>query len=147
MTVPTPIEPKTVAKRQRRPGSIEVIVLSLSARGMTHGDISAHLADVYSSEVSRTTVSTITDKVLEGMNEWQNRPLDPARSMRWCSLTRSMSRSVTGRSRTGPPILLWRSLSRERDILSLWAGGWRGRGEVLAAGPDRDQETAASMTC
>jgi transposase-like protein len=39
-------EPKIVAKRQRRLGSIEDIVLSLSARGMTHGDISAHLADV-----------------------------------------------------------------------------------------------------
>ena len=77
--MPTPIEPKTVAKRQRRPGSIEVIVLSLSARGMTHGDISAHLADVYGSEVSKTTMSTMTDKVLEGMTEWQNRPPDPGR--------------------------------------------------------------------
>lgn len=42
-------EPVTVAKRQRRLGAIEDVVLSLSARGMTHGDISAHLADVYGS--------------------------------------------------------------------------------------------------
>jgi putative transposase len=70
-------EPMVVRKRQRRLGSIEDIVLSLSARGMTHGDISAHLADVYGSEVSKTTISTITDKVLDGMAEWQNRPLDP----------------------------------------------------------------------
>lgn len=70
-------EPVIVAKRQRRLGSIEDVVLSLSARGMTHGDISAHLADVYGSEVSKTTISTITDTVLEGMAEWQNRPLDP----------------------------------------------------------------------
>ncbi len=54
-------------------------MLSLSARGMTHGDISAHLADVYGSEVSKTTISTITDKVLESMAEWQNRPLDRGR--------------------------------------------------------------------
>ena len=67
-------EPQIVAKRQRRLGSIEDVVLSLSARGMTHGDISAHLADTYGSEVSKTT---ITDKVLDGMVEWQNRPLDP----------------------------------------------------------------------
>lgn len=72
-------EPKIVAKRQRRLGSIEDIVLSLSARGITHGDISAHRADVYGSDVSKTTISTITDKVLEGMTEWQNRPLDPGR--------------------------------------------------------------------
>lgn len=57
-------EPVVVCKRQRRLGSIEDIVLSLSARGMTHGDISAHLADVYGSEASKTTISTITDKVL-----------------------------------------------------------------------------------
>ncbi len=72
-------EPVIVAKRQRRLGSIEDVVLSLSARGMTHGDISAHLADVYGSEVSKTTISTITDKVLDGMAEWQNRPLDRGR--------------------------------------------------------------------
>lgn len=69
-------DPAIVRKRQRRLGSIEDIVLSLSARGMTHGDIAAHLADVYGSEVSKTTISTITDKVLDGMTEWQGRPLD-----------------------------------------------------------------------
>lgn len=42
-------EPKIIAKRQRRLGSIEDIVLSLSARGMTHGDIAAHLAQTYRS--------------------------------------------------------------------------------------------------
>ncbi|GAB2465682.1 hypothetical protein GCM10007967_19930 [Xylanimonas ulmi] len=70
-------EPAVVKKLQRRLGTIEDIVLSLSARGMTHGDISAHLADVYGSEVSKTTIFTITDKILDGMAEWQNRPLDP----------------------------------------------------------------------
>lgn len=33
--------------------------------------------EVYGADVSKTTISTITDKVLEGMGEWQNRPLDP----------------------------------------------------------------------
>lgn len=74
-------EPVAVAKRQRRLGSIEDVVLSLSARGMTHGDISAHLADVYGSQVSKTTISTITDGVLERMGEWQGRPLDPVYEM------------------------------------------------------------------
>lgn len=50
-------------------GSVEDMVLSLSARGLTHGDISAHLAEVYGAEVSKTTISTITDKVLDGMAE------------------------------------------------------------------------------
>lgn len=49
-------EPAIVKKRQRRLGSIEDVVLSLSARGMTHGDIAAHLADVYSTEVSVSAI-------------------------------------------------------------------------------------------
>src|SRR6187399_1969102 len=70
-------EPQLVKKRQRRLTGVDEMVLSLSARGLTHGDISAHLAEVYGASVSKTTISTITDKVMEGMSEWQNRPLDP----------------------------------------------------------------------
>jgi putative transposase len=71
-------EPKIVAKRQKRLGGIDEMVISLAAKGLTTGEISAHLAEVYGAEVSRQTISTITEKVVEGMVEWQNRPLDPA---------------------------------------------------------------------
>ena len=47
---------------------------------MTTGEISAHLAEVHGAEVSRQTISTTTDKVVDGMVEWQNRPLDPGLS-------------------------------------------------------------------
>lgn len=43
---------------------------------MTTGEVQAHLAEVYGAEVSRETISKITDRVLEGMVNWQNRPLD-----------------------------------------------------------------------
>lgn len=56
---------------------VDELVLSLSAKGLTHGEIAAHLAEVYGTEVSKQTISTITDKVMDGMSEWQNRPLDP----------------------------------------------------------------------
>src|SRR6185437_3546676 len=72
-------EPQIVKKRQRRLSGVDEMVLSLSARGLTHGEISAHLAEVYGAQVSKTTISTITDKVIEGMAEWQNRPLDSGR--------------------------------------------------------------------
>lgn len=49
------------------------MVLSLSAKGLTHGASSAHLAEVYGAEISKTTISTITDAVMEGMSDWQNR--------------------------------------------------------------------------
>ncbi|SUA40682.1 Transposase and inactivated derivatives [Nocardia africana] len=67
-------EPQIVRKRQRRLNGVENMVLSLSAKGLTHGEISAHLREVYGAEVSKQTISTITDKVIDGMTEWQNRP-------------------------------------------------------------------------
>jgi len=58
-------EPKIVAKRQRRLSGVDELVLSLSAKGLTTGEVQAHLAEVYGAQVSRQTISTITDKVVE----------------------------------------------------------------------------------
>jgi putative transposase len=71
-------EPQIVKKRQRRLDSIDQIVLSLTARGLTTGEVSAHFAEVYGASVSKDQVSTITDKVIAEMVDWQNRPLDRA---------------------------------------------------------------------
>jgi transposase-like protein len=70
-------EPQIVKKRQRRLSGVKDTVISLSAKGLTTGEIFAHLAEVYCANVSRQTISTITDKVVDGMTEWQNPPLDP----------------------------------------------------------------------
>ncbi|GAA1874433.1 hypothetical protein GCM10009751_37520 [Myceligenerans crystallogenes] len=72
-------DPKIVRKRQRRLSGIDEIVLSLTARGLTTGEISAHFAEVYGADMSKNTVSRITDKVVAEMDEWRNRPLDPGR--------------------------------------------------------------------
>ena len=71
-------EPAIVRKRQRRLDGVDGIVVSLSARGLTTGEIAAHFAEVYGARVSRDTISRITDKVIEEMTEWRNRPLDRA---------------------------------------------------------------------
>ena len=57
-------EPQIVKKRQRRLTGVEDMVISLSAKGLTTGEIQAHLAEVYGARVSRQTISTITDRVL-----------------------------------------------------------------------------------
>ena len=72
-------EPVIVGKRQRRLNGIDQIVLSLTARGLTTGEICAHFAEVYGASVSKDTISRITDKVIEEMTEWRNRPLDRGR--------------------------------------------------------------------
>src|SRR5205823_14479243 len=69
-------EPQIVKKRQRRLNGVDEIVLSLYAKGLTTGEISAHFAEIYGASVSKETISRITDKVIEEMNDWAVRPLD-----------------------------------------------------------------------
>ena len=65
-------------KRQRRLSGVDEIVLSLYAKGLTTGEVSAHFAEIYGASVSRETISRITDRVIEEMQAWQARPLDAA---------------------------------------------------------------------
>ncbi len=69
-------EPQIVGKRQRRLSGVDEVVLSLYAKGLTTGEISAHFAEIYGASVSKETISRITDKVLEEMADWSHRPLD-----------------------------------------------------------------------
>ena len=69
-------EPQIVKKRQRRLGDVDEIVLSLYAKGLTTGEISAHFADIYGASVSKETISRITDTVVAEMQDWAARPLD-----------------------------------------------------------------------
>jgi transposase-like protein len=114
-------EPRLVAKRQRRLSGVDDLVISLSAKGLTHGEISAHLAEVYGAEVSKQTISTITDRVLEGMGEWQNRPLDPTYPVIFidCINVKIRDGQVANR-----PIYVALAVTVDgtRDILGLWAG-------------------------
>ncbi|MET8213416.1 IS256 family transposase [Streptomyces sp. NPDC005373] len=114
-------EPQLVKKRQRRLGGVDEMVLSLSAKGLTHGEISAHLAEVYGTEVSKTTISTITDSVMAGMAEWQNRPLDSVYPVVFIDCVNVKVRDGQVANR---PIYMALAVTAEghRDILGLWVG-------------------------
>jgi transposase-like protein len=68
--------PQIVKKRQRRLSDVDEIVLSLYAKGLTTGEISAHFAEIYGTSVSKETVSRITDKVVAEMQDGASRPWD-----------------------------------------------------------------------
>src|SRR3954449_11061721 len=113
--------PQVVKKRQRRLTGVDEIVLSLTARGLTTGEISAHFAEVYGASVSRETVSKITDKVVEEMTGWANRPLDPVYPVIFIDAIVVKVRD--GQVRNKPIyIVIGVTVSGERDILGLWAG-------------------------
>jgi transposase-like protein len=114
-------EPQIVRKRQRRLSGIDGLVISLSAKGLTHGEIAAHLAEVYDAQVSKQTISTITDRVIEGMSEWQNRPLDPVYPVVFIDAINVKIRDGNVANR---PIYIALGVTVEgtRDVLGLWAG-------------------------
>lgn len=114
-------EPELVRKRQRRVSGLDNLVISLSAKGLTHGEIAAHLREVYGTEVSKQTITTITDRVLDGMAEWQNRPLDPVYPVIFidCINVKIRDGEVANRPIY---IALAVTVDGERDILGIWAG-------------------------
>ncbi|MEW2161379.1 IS256 family transposase [Streptomyces sp. NPDC007189] len=114
-------EPQIVKKRQRRLTGVDEMVLSLSAKGLTHGEISAHLAEVYGAEVSKQTISTITDQVMEGMAAWQSRPLDRVYPVLFVD---AINVKIRDQQVANRPIYLVMAVTveGERDILGIWAG-------------------------
>lgn len=114
-------EPVIVKKRQRRLTGVDEMVLSLYAKGLTTGEISAHFAEIYGASVSKETVSRITDRVLEEMAVWQNRPLDEVYAAIFIDAIVVKIRDGQVANR---PIYaaIGVTLDGEKDILGLWAG-------------------------
>ena len=113
--------PAIVRKRQRRLNGVDDIVLSLTARGLTTGEIAAHFAEVYGATVSKDTISRITDKVIDEMTEWRNRPLDRVYPVLFID-------AIVVKIRDGQVVnrpiyvVIGVTVNGERDILGLWAG-------------------------
>ena len=114
-------EPAIVRKRQRRLDGVDQLVLSLTARGLTTGEISAHFQEVYGASVSKDTISRITDKVIEEMTEWQHRPLDRVYPVIFID---AIVVKVRDGQVTNKPFyaVIGVTTGGERDILGVWAG-------------------------
>ena len=114
-------EPQIVRKRQRRLTGVDEMVLSLYAKGLTTGEISAHFAEIYGASVSKETISRITDKVIEEMTDWCNRPLDGVYAAVFIDAI--MVKVRDGQVANRPVYAaIGVSLAGEKDILGLWAG-------------------------
>jgi putative transposase len=114
-------EPQIVKKRQRRLTGVDEMVLSLYAKGLTTGEISAHFAEIYGASVSKETISRITDKVIEEMTDWCGRPLDEVYAAIFVDAVMVKVRDGQVANR---PIYaaIGVTLAGEKDILGLWAG-------------------------
>jgi putative transposase len=126
-------EPQTVRKGQRRLDGLTGNVISLYAKGMTTGDIQAHLAEIYDTDISRDTISRITDAVVEDMLAWQNRPLDAVYPV---ILIDAIVVKIRDGQVANRPIYVAMgvNLDGHRDVLGMWVGPTGGEGAKFWAG-------------
>jgi transposase-like protein len=120
-------DPRTVPKGQRRLDGLSTQVISLYAKGMTTGDIQAHLAEMYGTDISRDTISRITDAIVEDMVAWQSRPLDRIYPV---LLIDAINVKIRDGQVANRPIhvVLGVNLDGERDVLGMWVGPGGGEG-------------------
>jgi transposase-like protein len=114
-------EPATVRKRQRRLHGVDSMVISLVAKGLTTGEVQAHLVETYGTQVSRETISKITDAVLDDLADWQNRPLERVYPVVFIDaiIVKIRDGQVANR-----PVYtaIGVTVDGQRDILGLWIG-------------------------
>ncbi|GAA1768174.1 hypothetical protein GCM10009747_31200 [Agromyces humatus] len=120
-------EPQIVPKHQRRLDGFDQNVLSLYAKGMTTGDIAAHLAEMYGDDVSRDLVSTVTDRIVDEMTEWQSRPLDQVYPVILIDAIMLKIRAGTVGNRP-VYVAMGIDLDGHRDVLGMWVGPTGGEG-------------------
>ncbi|MDX2937665.1 IS256 family transposase [Streptomyces ipomoeae] len=110
--------PRLLPAYARRTGALDELVLSLTAKGLTSGEIVSHLAQTYGMTTTKEIISTIKDKALESMAEWGTRPLDPVAFIDAVHV-KIMNGHVANR-----PIYVAVAVTADgyREILGLWAG-------------------------
>lgn len=116
-------EPQLLKKNQTSISQdIEEKILSMYAKGMSTGDIEAHIRDIYGLDVSDTTVSRITDKILPVAKEWQQRPLESIYAVVFLDAIHYHVRSEGQVVKKAVYIAIGINLDGRKDVLGMWVG-------------------------
>lgn len=116
-------EPQLLKKNQTSISQdIEEKILSMYAKGMTTGDIETHIQDIYGIEVSDTTISRITDKIIPIAKEWQQRPLEAVYAVVFLDAIHYHVRSEGQIVKKAVYIALGINLDGKKDVLGMWVG-------------------------
>ena len=116
-------EPQLLKKNQTSISQdIEEKILSMYAKGMTTGDIETHIRDIYGIEVSDTTVSRVTDKILPIAKEWQQRPLESVYAIVFLDAIHYHVRSEGQIVKKAVYIAIGIDLDGRKDVLGMWVG-------------------------
>ena len=116
-------EPQLLKKNQTSISQdIEEKILSMYAKGMTTADIETHIRDIYGIEVSDSTVSRITDKILPAAKEWQQRPLEAIYAVVFLDAIHYHVRSEGQVVKKAVYIAIGINLDGRKDVLGMWVG-------------------------
>ena len=116
-------EPQVLKKNQTSISQdIEEKILSMYAKGMTTGDIEAHIQDIYGICVSDSTVSRITDKILPIVKEWQERPLEEVYAVVFMDAIHYHVRSEGRIVKRAVYIALGIDMNGKKDVLGMYVG-------------------------
>ena len=116
-------EPQILKKNQTSiTQDVEEKILSMYAKGMTTGDIETHVREIYGIEVSDTTVSRITDKILPIAKEWQQRPLESVYAVVFLDAIHYHVRSEGQIVKKAVYIAIGINLDGKKDVLGMWVG-------------------------
>lgn len=116
-------EPQLLKKNQTSISQdSEEKILSMYAKGMTTGNIEAHIQDIYGLSVSDTTVSRITDKILPVAKEWQQRPLESIYAVVFLDAIHYHVRREGQIVKKAVYIAIGLDLDGRKDVLGMWVG-------------------------
>ena len=116
-------EPKLIKKYQNTvTQDMEEKIISMYAKGMTTSDIETHLRDMYDLDISDSTISRVTDKILPIVKEWQERPLEEVYAVVYMDALHYHVRSEGRVIKKAVYIALGIDMDGKRDVLGMYVG-------------------------
>lgn len=116
-------DPQLIKKQQTTlSGDIEEKILSMYAKGMTTGDIESHIREIYGIDVSDSTISRVTDKILPVVKEWQSRPLESIYAVVFMDAIHFHVRSEGQIVKKAVYIAIGIQMDGIKDVLGMWVG-------------------------
>jgi transposase-like protein len=114
--------PILVPKRKSMVEGIENVIVSLYAKGMSVSDIEEQIREVYDIDVSPSTISRITDRIVQDITIWQNRPLDAVYAVVWMD-------GIVFKVKEGSRVIdktiyiaVGLNLEGKKEVLGMWLG-------------------------
>jgi len=116
-------DPQLIKKQQTTlSGDIEEKVLSMYAKGMTTSDIESHIREIYGIDVSDSTISRVTDKILPVVRDWQSRPLESIYAVVFMDAIHFHVRSEGQIVKKAVYIAIGINMDGIKDVLGMWIG-------------------------